>query len=160
MIQKAFLALLNMGGLVNNLDNFLADVNILSVPVVCLTETHLRNSFNNSQLIIQNKMQDSDIISRNSSDDYKSLPLVFKKDMFAFQASVLLDGFLFVKLLYFCQFPSFKLVILYTKKNCSVNEVLQALTYTIQSKQPNIILGDFDESCLQKKKRYLPQITA
>ena len=45
---KTFLALLNIRGLVNNLDNFRADVNIQSVPCVCLTETHLRNLFNSS----------------------------------------------------------------------------------------------------------------
>ena len=50
-------------------DNFLADANIQSVQVVCLIETHLRNSFNNSQIIIQNKMPDPDIIFRNSSDN-------------------------------------------------------------------------------------------
>ena len=60
----------------NNLDSFLADVNIQSVPVVCLAETHVRNSLNNSQLIIQKKMPDSDIIFINSSDSYKSLALV------------------------------------------------------------------------------------
>ena len=113
---KIILALLNIRGLVNNLDNFLADVNIQSVPVVCLTDTHLRNSHNNRQLIIQNKMPDFDIIFSNSSDIYKSLALVFKKDMFACQDSVLPDGFLFVKLLSFCHFLSFKLLILYRKK--------------------------------------------
>ena len=51
MIQNFFLALLTIRVLVNNLDNILADVNIQSVPAVCLTETHLRNSLNNSQLI-------------------------------------------------------------------------------------------------------------
>ena len=50
--KKLFLDLLNIWGLVNSLDNFVADVNIQSVPVVCLTETHLRNSFSNSQPII------------------------------------------------------------------------------------------------------------
>ena len=49
---KLFLDLLNIWGLVNSLDNFVADVNIQSVPVFCLTETHLRNSFKNSQPII------------------------------------------------------------------------------------------------------------
>ena len=48
---KIFLALLTIRVLVNNLDNILADVNIQSVPAVCLTETHLRNSLNNSQII-------------------------------------------------------------------------------------------------------------
>ena len=72
-----YLALLNIRGLVNPSDNFLEDVNIQSVPVVCLIETHLRNSFNNSQLIIQIKMPDSDIIFSNSSDNYKSLALVY-----------------------------------------------------------------------------------
>ena len=61
-------------------------------------------------------MPDSEIIFSNSSDNYKSLALVFKKGMFACQDSVLLDEFLFVKLLSFCQFPSFKLLILYRKK--------------------------------------------
>ena len=98
---KIILALLNIRGLVNNLDNFLADVNIQSVPVVCLTDTNLRNSHNNRQLIIRNKMPDFDIIFSNSSDIYKSLALVFKKDMFACQDSVLPDGFLFAKLLSF-----------------------------------------------------------
>ena len=111
-----FLALLNIRGLVNNLDNFLADVYIQSVPIVCLTETYLRNSFNNSYLIIQNKMPVSDIIFRNSSDNYKSLVLVYKSDMSACQDSVLLDEFLFVKSISFCQFLSFKLLILYRKK--------------------------------------------
>ena len=61
------------------------------------------------------------------------------------------NGFFFlVKLLSFCQFPSFKLLILYRKNNCSVNEFLQALTYIIQSKQSDIILGDFNGNCLQK----------
>ena len=72
-----YLALLNIRGLVNPSDNFLEDINIQSVPVVCLIETHLRNSFNNSQLIIQIKMPDSDIIFSNSSDNYKSLALVY-----------------------------------------------------------------------------------
>ena len=73
------LALLNVGGLVNNLDNFLADINIQSARVIWITETHLRNLFNESQLIIQNKMPDSYIIFSNSNDNYKSLALVFKK---------------------------------------------------------------------------------
>ena len=62
-------------------------------------------------------MLDSDIIFSNSSDNYKGLTLVFKKkDMFACQGSVLLDGFLFVELLSFCQFLSFNLLILYREK--------------------------------------------
>ena len=76
----------------------------------------LINSFNNSQLIIQNKMPNFDFIFSNSSDKYKSLALVFKKYMFPCQDSVLLDGFLFVNLLSFCHFPPFKLLILYRKK--------------------------------------------
>ena len=72
-----FLALLNIRGLVNNLDNFLADVNIQFFLVVCLTEIYLRNSFNNSQLLIQNKIPGSDNIFSNSSDNYKILALVF-----------------------------------------------------------------------------------
>ena len=61
-------------------------------------------------------MPDCDIIFSNSSNNYKDLALVFKKDMFACQDSVLLDEFLFVKLLSFCHLPSFKLLILYRKK--------------------------------------------
>ena len=95
-------------------------------------------------------MPSFDIIFSNSSDNYKSLALVFKKDMFPCQDSVLLDGFLFVDLLSFCHFPSFKLLTLYRKKNCSANGFLQALTSIMQSKQPDIILGDFHENCLQK----------
>ena len=79
-------------------------------------------------------MPDSDLIFSNSSDNYKSLPLVFKKGMFVCQDSVLLDEFLFVKLISFCQFPSFKLLMLYKKDRCSINEFLQVLTYIIQSK--------------------------
>ena len=73
------LALLNVRGLVNNLDNFLADVNTQSARVIWITETHLRNLFNKSQLIIQNKMPDSYIIFSNSNDNYKILASVFKK---------------------------------------------------------------------------------
>ena len=85
----------------------------------------------------------------NRSDNYKSLALVFK-NIFLHVKTVLLDGFLFVELLSFFHFPSFKLLILYSKKNYSVNEFLQVLTYIIQSKQTDIILGDFNEKCLQK----------
>ena len=84
-------------------------------------------------------MPDSDIIISNSGDNYKSLAFLFKKDIFAYHDSVS-----------FCQFPSFKLLILYRKKNCSVNEFLHALAYIMQSKKPDIILGDFNENCLQK----------
>ena len=50
-------------------------------------------------------MLDSDIIFSNSSDNYKGLTLVFKKkDMFACQGSVLLDGFLFVSYFHFASF--------------------------------------------------------
>ena len=79
-------------------------------------------------------MPDSDLIFSNSSDNYKSLPLVFEKGMFVCQDSVLLDEFLFVKLISFCQFPSFKLLMLHRKDRCSINEFLQVLTYIIQSK--------------------------
>ena len=72
-------------------------------------------------------MPDSDIIFSNSSDNYKSLALVFKKDMFACHDSVLLDGFLFVKLLSFCQFPSFKLLILYREKIVMLMNFFQLL---------------------------------
>ena len=95
-------------------------------------------------------MPSFDIIFSNSSDNYKSLTLVLKKDMFSCQDSVLLDGFLFVNLLSFSHFPSFKLLILYRKKNCSANGFLQALTSIMQSEQPDIILGDFHKNCLQK----------
>ena len=61
-------------------------------------------------------MPDSEIIFSNSSNNYKSLALIFKKDMSACQDPVLLEGFLFVKLLSFCQFLSFMFVILYSKK--------------------------------------------
>ena len=79
-------------------------------------------------------MPDSDLIFSNSSDNYKSLPLVFKKGMFVCKDSVLLDEFLFVKLISFCQFPSLKLLMLHRKDRCSINEFLQVLTYIIQSK--------------------------
>ena len=108
---KIFLALLNIRSLVNNLDNFLTDVNIQRARVIWLTETHLRNLFNKSQLIIQNKIPDLYIIFSNSNDNYKSLASVFKKDMFAYQ-----DKFwflIFVQLLSFCQFLPFKLWILH-----------------------------------------------
>ena len=70
--------------------------------------------------------------------------------MFECLDSVFVDGFLFVKLLLFWRFPSFKLLILYWENNCSVIEFPQALTYVIQPKKPDIIIGDFDENCLQK----------
>ena len=41
MTQKLFLTLLNIIGLVNNLDNFLPDENIRSFPVAFLTEIYL-----------------------------------------------------------------------------------------------------------------------
>ena len=66
-------------------------------------------------------MPDCDIIFSNSSNNYKNVALVFKKDMFACQDSVLLDEFLFVKLLSFCHLPSFKLLILYREKNVLIN---------------------------------------
>ena len=108
---KIFLALLNIRSLVNNLDNFLTDVNIQRARVIWLTETHLRNLFNKSQLIIQNKMPDSYIIFSNSNDNYKSLVSVFKKDMFTYQDKYWF--LIFVQLLSFCQFLSFKLWILH-----------------------------------------------
>ena len=99
-------------------------------------------------------MVDSDIIFSNSSDNYKGLTLVFKKkDMFACQDSVLLDGFLFVELLSFCQFLSFNLLILYREKIVVLMNFFKLLII-LQSKQPDIILCDFNKNYLQKCNIY------
>ena len=76
-------------------------------------------------------MPDSEIIFSNSSDNYKSLALIFKKDMSACQDSVLLEGFLLVKLLSFCQFLSFMLLILYRKKMVVLMNFFKVLHYTV-----------------------------
>ena len=50
-------------------------------------------------------MPDCDIIFSNSSNNYKNLALVFKKDMFACQDSVLLDEFLLSSYFHFAIYP-------------------------------------------------------
>ena len=148
-LEKPFLALLNIRGLVTNILDFTGYLTLLHGPLIWLTESRLLSSSNLSG--IPNAYQ----VIRNDDeiDKFKSIAVLYNKNSFTCLEQ---DNYNAVR---YIKFPTtlsslnrFSMLVLYRKINSNTAEFVGYVAYLAITEHVNLILGDFKEDSLSNER--------
>ena len=111
--KNQFLTLLNTRGLVKNISNFIGDLRLMHLSLICLTETHLLPSRDLSGIPTTYQIIRND----NKNDKVKSLAVLYDKSKLKCLEQKSFAAALYIKFgTTFCNLNQCNIAVLYRKK--------------------------------------------
>lgn len=147
-IEKSFLSLLNIRGITSNLLNLQHDKKLTNSLILCFTETQISNSTQLHHIV--DAFPSFLPLFNINENKYKSLAILYKDSCICLESQQF-NGALYAQFSTNLFLNRFSILLLYREKTFDKQQFIDFATYIIQSKNIDIVLGDFNEDFIDKK---------